>query len=233
MFSSMIVRTTEVSLQCLGGRKPRLINEAFSLVEMLAVIGIVSAVMGMLGVGIAQLTAQSARKSAVNLVLNTFEQARVAALRSGTNVYVAFANADPNFPEDSRYRSFVFYRDRTENDSPAASVSSDPVFLTKWKKLPRGISFKSSAGLLSSGGATRTLSIPGGGTVDVPVLKFNATGAVGLPSTGDIRLYLYEGYHDGTNDRITINSTSDLFETFSFARFTGRIRHEVTAFNGS
>lgn len=224
---------TEISPQRSGGQRIRSNSDAFSLVEMLIVIAIISAMIGMLGLGIAQLTAHSARKSAVNLVLNTFEQARVAALRSGANVYVAFANADPDFPEDSRFRAFVVYRDRTENDLPAAPASSDPVFLTKWKKLPRGISFKSSAGFLFSGGATRTLALPGGGSANVPVLKFNATGAIGLPSTGEIRLYLYEGYYDGSSDRITMNSNSDLFETFSFARFTGRIRHEVTTLNDS
>ncbi len=206
---------------------------AFSLVEMLAVVGIMAAVLGMLGVGMAQLTAQSARKSAVSLVLNTFEQARVAALRSGTNVYVALANGDADFPEDKRFRALVVFRDRTESDSPSSSASNAPVFLTKWKKLPSGISFKSSAGSLFTSAVTRTLDLPGGGSADLPVLLFNPTGAISLPSTGDITLYLYEGYHDGSRDRVTINSTSDLFESFSFARFTGRIRHEVTGIDES
>ena len=47
--------------------------------------------------------------------MNTFEQARVAALQTGQNVYVGFA--DSTFPvADMRYAAFVVFRDATDEE---------------------------------------------------------------------------------------------------------------------
>lgn len=209
----------------------------FTLVEMLAVMAIMVSLMGLLGIGISQMTAQSARKSAVNLIMNSFEQARVAALRHGTNVYVVFA--DGSFPEDKRFRSFLILRDRLESDNPPASApgASPFVVLTKWKELPRGISFLNSIAGNTTVLAT-TRGFPAGaipqasGAVSLPTIQFNQTGAIASPvDIADRYLQLYEGYFNGSEDVRTMNRASDLYEVFSFARFTGRIRHEVSALN--
>ena len=202
-------------------------RRGFTLIELLAVIAIMATLMGLLGIGVAQMTSQSARKSAVNQVMNSFEQARVEALRIAVSVYVAFANGAAEFDADQRYRAFAVFRDRLDGDPPGAP---DPLPLTKWRQLPRGISFKSNAGTAITAGASREFQLDAGRTVNAPCIEFNQTGMITSPppGSGDITLYLYEGYYGDGGDRVTMNSSSTLFEMFSFARFTGRIRHEVT-----
>lgn len=218
-------------------------RRGFTLTEMLVVIGIMFSMLGLLGVSMSSLNQQGARQGAVDLILNTFEQARVEALRASVPVYVGFADKDYGVSAD-RYRAFIVFRDRIESDppvpvaSPAASPAppaAAPKYLplTKWKKLPDGISFKSSGSALLGASAYRVTitsadTIPNLRTGDLPVLMFNQTGAIQQPAASGLTLFIYEGYYDGTKDVPTANSSGSLFEAFTFSRFTGRIRHEVS-----
>jgi len=211
-------------------------KSGFTLVELLVVVGIMLALLGTLGVALAGSSGQRARQGAINLVLNTFEQARVAALENGTDVYVAFADGDLVGVEDeARYRTFIVFRDRTSSDQPPAGAGvSRFVFLTDWKRLPRGVSFKSESNSIVNRARSQVVVEAEDGFPRVaagqalPALIFNASGAVRAPATGPLQLFLYEGYFNGSTDVVTGGAGSGLFERFELARFTGRIRHEVS-----
>jgi prepilin-type N-terminal cleavage/methylation domain-containing protein len=223
---------------------------AFTLVELLAVIVVMSVMMGLLAVSIHSLAAQSARKGAVNQILNTFEQVRVVALQNATNAYVGLADKDtfPDGNEAARYRSYIVFRDRLPTDTPSSDNpnASRFVLLTGWRTLPRGISFVS--GYLQNGDVLENnlhilkvdpaekMAIqpgdrfPGIGSGLLVCIQFNQTGMIRKPR-GRLDLYLYEGRFHNRKDLHLGNATGSMLEKFTFARFTGRIRHEVSCLN--
>jgi prepilin-type N-terminal cleavage/methylation domain-containing protein len=91
---------------------------AFSLLELLVVIAIMAVMMSLLLPAVSGFSSTAGRRGAVNILMNTFEQARVAALESGQTVYVGFADAD--FPvEEMKYSAFIVFRDATDEEKSA------------------------------------------------------------------------------------------------------------------
>ncbi len=213
-------------------------RRAFSLLEMLVVIGIIAIMMSLLVPAIGGFSSTAGRRGAVNIVMNTLEQARVAALESGQTVYVGFADDDAIFTsKEMNYAAFIVFRQATPEEAPKKFV-----VLKNWTKLPKNIAFKRLNGTLipQSGGTfldglkTELSSAFQSWDQTIPVLAFNSSGAVEEPSTGIPRLFLYEGYFAGGQDNFTRNksvqdSSAGLFEQISLARYTGRVQLDITA----
>jgi Tfp pilus assembly protein FimT len=220
---------------------------AFTLVEMIAVVGIMLLLLGMLLPAINDALGSKGRKGAINILLNTFEQARVAALEQSTNVYIGFA--DRNIPGNTTigaatqgyaYTRFIVFRDRIDElDGPTAPPY---IPLTKWQSLPKGIAFKSGRSTIVDGSSGGTIAIAntdrfpgltGQGYPSMPVLKFNNTGSISTPSTGNLWVFLYEGFYGGGADVFTRargqSETGGLFERISLARYTGRAQLDITS----
>jgi len=210
---------------------------AFSLVELLVVVSIMAILAALSLPSIQNITGSTGRRGAVNVLLSTFEQARAAALESGANTYVGFA--DQNFPDETlRYRAFLVFRDRTEDDVPAAGDPDATLYvpLTKWEALPRKISIKSEP-LSIVGDYLLVLSdnslpkLTGGQSL--PVLAFNTAGGLqSVHSANKMRLFIYEGFYANGQDNFSRQaafqrSSAGLFERISFSRYTGRARLDV------
>jgi len=112
---------------------PFRLADAFTLVEMLIVIAIIAvltaltlpALQGLVGVG--------GLRGSVNSVLMALDQARAAAIESGTDAFVAF-------PEDSGdanagKSALIIFREAKDGEGPAGAF----VPLSRWIKLPQGI----------------------------------------------------------------------------------------------
>jgi type II secretory pathway pseudopilin PulG len=215
----------------------------FTLVEILVVVGLMLLMMTMLIPAAGGLIKASSRRGAVAEVFNAFERARAAAVESGSNVYVGFAGADFAVSE-MRYRAFIVFRERSPEDLPPSGTAgaSRFVLLTKWQKLPTGVSLKSES---RSGDRASFRSIvnpvwarveiaPSDGfprveSGDLPVIVFDSLGAVAEPVNAEsLRVFIYEGFFDGQRDVLT-QSSSGLFDLITVSRFTGRARLEVSA----
>jgi prepilin-type N-terminal cleavage/methylation domain-containing protein len=201
-------------------------RQGFSLIELLAVVAVIVVMMTLLAPAMVGFGGTTARKGAVTTLMNTFEQARVAALESGQNVYVGFADAD--FPiESMRYASFMVFRDATEAEGGPGTY----VVLKPWTALPKNISFRRVNGsMVPLSGGTRSfpgLPLPNSkNDTDFPVLVFTSSGAI--EGGGSVPpLFLYEGYFDGTKD-VATRDANGLFEKISFSRYTGRAQLDVT-----
>ncbi len=203
---------------------------------MLAVMGIMLTMLGLLLPALNDALGSKGRKGAVNILLNTFEQARVAALEQSTNVYVGFADGNiPNNAVGQRNEGFAFtrfivFRDRIDDIDGASAPKYIP--LTKWLALPKGVAFKSGSGLLT--GATVTVAstdrFPGiAATYTMPILQFSNTGIIQQP-TSNLAVYIYQGFWSGsgTTDVFTGAKGNSLFERISFSRFTGRAQLDIT-----
>lgn len=213
-------------------------SRGFSLLELLVVVAIMAVMMSLLLPAISGFSSTAGRRGAVNILMNTFEQARVAALESGQTVYVGFADAD--FPvEDMRYAGFIVFRDATDEEKASGKTY---LVLKKWTKLPKTIAFKrvnsslipESAGTLQFASLKNELSTAfSAWNEKMHYISFNSSGAIDEPS-GNLRVFLYEGYFAGGQDNFTCNknvqeSPSGLFEQISLSRYTGRAQLDITA----
>ena len=201
---------------------------AFTLVEMLTVTAIITLLMGLVAPALKSMSRGAGRRGAINQLLTTFDQARVAAIRSASQAYVGFA--DSTFPNaEMRYRSFIMFRSRLEGDQPSVDDhgTSQYVYLTRWKTLPQGISIKSEQNsLVGTAGATIAVSpddkFPNLRTGLLPVVVFNSTGGVSKPvDSNALRLFLYQGFYETGRD-VIIRGNRMPFDMISISRFTGR-----------
>jgi len=205
---------------------------AFSLVEMLAVIAIISVMTALLVPALSQ-NNSAGRRGAVNTVMNTLEQARVAALEGGRTVYVLFWQRTA--PEQD---AIMVLR---ETESGTGNYDQ----LTKWIKLPKNMLLHTPS--VGSGTSILSQSAPFGdftpnrapafnvSSGTVKVMSFSSFGGVSYPSNNRL-LILAEGFRpSGSSDmgNITptsqVNQGSGLYEIISIAKYTGRPQLDVTA----
>ena len=207
----------------LGSEPSSKSRAAFSLIELLVVIGIIAIMLVVLAPAVTSLSKSSGRKSAVSNVMNALEQARSLAVTSGYATYVVFA--DQSMPADYRCRALIVFQD-TEN------FTQKPV--TNWRFLPTGIAFRPSKGLVTppSGSASLKFSCPGpmGPTPRaLPYVKFDPTGMVSTPSDPNMLFVdIFAGAVDGagrTNYTDDAQRNSQKFDAVVLGRLTGRVRY--------
>ena len=211
----------------------------FSLLELLVVIAVMAVMMALILPAISGFSSTAGRRGAVNILMGTFEQARVAALESGRPVHVLLYRR--NFPEPD---AVMVVRD-PEDGLPTSPLER----LTKWTKLPRGV-------LLHDPGASNILSqTPPDGTFlarisptpqpasgeTINLVTFNEAGGVDFPSGSSPnarKLFLSEGFRGtGGNEQMISNrkKTQGLgggFEVISLSRFTGRVQLDISTTTG-
>jgi prepilin-type N-terminal cleavage/methylation domain-containing protein len=209
--------------------RPQSNISAFTLIEMLAVIAIIAIMMALIAPAVGNFGSTAGRKGAVNILMNTMEQARVAALESGRDVYVVFVQRE--FPERD---AIAVLRD-PDPDSDTTTYE----FLTRWIKMPKGV-------LLYGGKGTSILSATAPLTVfdvdlipepvmsgNLKVLKFNSFGGVEFPFKRIERMLIVsEGVRGaGGTEAIVADKKDQIggFEIITLRRFTGRASLEVSA----
>lgn len=204
----------------------------FSLVELLCVIAVIALMMALIAPAISGLSGTSGRRGAVNIVMNTLEQARVAALESGRDVHVLFFRN--KFPEPD---SMMVVRE-TE------SGTGDFERLTRTTKLPKGVLFHAAPNSLIAQALppafdlNRVKPTPASSSYDgFSVLTFNSSGAVSFPSdsaTVARQLFLTEGIRGANESALTARKQQQTapgggFEVISLSRYTGRAQLDISA----
>ena len=192
-------------------------RKAFTLVELMAVVGII-ALLAVVGVpAIKGLTGSGGRKQALAQVLGAFEVARNTAISSGTNAAVIFPDNTFASGDAYKYRSMaVVVYNPTNTTSPATMVGP-------WIVLPQGVAFfPSSISSLPTATNVSARVLANASTISIPAIIFQPNGGlsedfVPLPTNG---VSFFEGTVTGT----TTNGTSRMtnFETVRFTRYTGR-----------
>lgn len=208
--------------------------KGFSLIELLAVVAAIALMTSLLLPSISGLSSTAGRRGAVNVLMNAFEQSRVAALESGQNVYVGFA--DSSFPvEDMRYAAFIVFRDSSEEEK--AVTGQNYVVLKNWTRLPKSVSIKRIGSSLvpETGPGQQFLGLKTALSTSMqddtfPAITFNSTGSI--EGGTYLQLFLYDGYYLGGQDNFTRSANGGLFEKISFSRYTGRAQLDITATSG-
>ena len=207
----------------IGAWRPLRAQSAFTLVELMAVIGIIG-LLAVVGVpAMKGLTGSGGRKQALSQVMGALEIARNTAISTGTNAAVIFPDSttDSTFggPQNPyRYRSMaVVAWNPTNTNAPATMVGS-------WITLPQGIAlFPNSISALPQGTniSVRILTTSNPAAT-FRAIRFQSDGALDetltpFPTNG---IAFFQGTVTGTTTNPTSKMTN--FETVRLTRYTGR-----------
>jgi prepilin-type N-terminal cleavage/methylation domain-containing protein len=218
--------------------------KGFSLVELLAVIAIIAIMLALLAPAIGSFSSTAGRKGAINIVMNTLEQARAAALEQNCSVNVLFWRR--NYPDRD---AIMVVRDPSpwifdDKGNPETNL----VPLTRWIPLPDKILlhkakgqniFNNQASNVIAPAELHKLPSAGGSLPEdeyLAVLKFNSSGSVVSPSlSADARIVITEGVRgEGGTEAILAQrkqgqaTAGGGFDIITLSRFTGRPRLDVS-----
>jgi hypothetical protein len=202
-----------------GACRPLRESSAFTLVELLAVIGIIGLLAAVGIPAIKGLTGSGGRKQALSQVMGALEIARNTALNTGTNAAVIFPDSTFGLGDAYKYRSMAVVAWNPTN----TNANSTATMVGSWIVLPQGIAFWPDyiKALPSTNNiSVRILTQTNTGTFQV--IAFQGDGAL----VDDLQPYPTNGvaYFEGTVTSTTPNRTSRMtnLETIRLRRYTGR-----------
>lgn len=190
---------------------------AFTLVELLAVIGIMGLLAAVGVPALKGLTGSGGRKQALSQVMGALEIARNTAISTGTNAAVIFPDSTFGLGDAYKYRSMAVVAWNPTTTSPATMVGS-------WIVLPQGIAlFPNSIAALPQGTniSVRILTTSNP-AANFRAISFQSDGALDetltpFPTNG---VAFFEGTVTGTTPNT--NSKMTNFETVRLTKYTGR-----------
>ncbi len=200
---------------------------AYSVIELLAVVAVLGVLAVLITPAFQGLSGSSNRRGAINLVMNTIDHARVAAIEKGRPTYVIFLRRA--FPLQD---GIAVVQEPLEPEVSASATSSGKSTsnttlpmerLTPWLKLPANMMFPDKTGVFTQKPDKTILEkFPPAIGISVAYLKFGPSGTVDFPQEKQGRqIHLVQGTR--SNDGKDIPAPNCLgTEIISVTRYTGR-----------
>ena len=194
---------------------------AFTLVELLAVIGIMGLLAAVAVPALKGLTGSGGRKQALSQLLGAIEIARNTAINTGTNAAVIFPNSTFASGEAYKYRSMAVVAWNPTN------TNTSPTMLGSWIVLPQGVAFFPNSLKPTNLPTATNISVrilTNSTPANFPAIVFQPDGGLSedylpLPTNG---IAFFEGTVTGTTTNPTSKMTN--FETVRLTKYTGRAR---------
>jgi MSHA pilin protein MshA len=194
-------------------------QSAFTLVELLAVVGIMGLLAAVAVPALKGLTGSGGRKQALSQVMGALEIARNTAISTGTNAAVIFPDSTFASGDAYKYRAMAVVSWNATNSATAATM------VGSWIVLPQGIAFFPNS--LGSANLPTAINISvriltTSSTADFPAIIFQSDGGLSedlspKPTNG---IAFFEGAVTGATTNPTSKMTN--FETVRLTRYTGR-----------
>ena len=212
---------------------PRYCVAAFTLVELLAVVGIMGLLAAVAVPALKGLTGSGGRKQALSQVMGALEIARNTAISSGTNAAVIFphdgftaSGVDP-VPYKFRSMAIVSYLDTTIATNTNSNIPFEKL-VSSWIVLPQGISFlpaylrtNTTTNMISVSANIRIPPRTNNISITCPGIIFQPDGGLLDGATNSVAgIAFFEGTITGTTTNPTSKMTN--FETVRLTRYTGR-----------
>lgn len=169
---------------------------------------------------------QSSRATA-QILVSALEQARTAAILSGTNAYLALPDGTST-ATNYRNCSYAILRNTVDLDgnefddfqtNVPAPVAGGWILLSKWERLPGDILF--STNLLTSQLTNRispSVTLPGGGVAgDLPAIGFTPGGGLVEPSGTNGLLF--------ASSNKVVNGVASVADRIGISEYSGRVRY--------
>jgi len=203
---------------------------AFTLVEMLVVLGMIVILLSAIIPAVTSLSKANGRKAAMANLLGGIEQARAEAINTSQASYVVFptfgAGTTQSTLDRYNYKSYAIFEDNAANPGSVKQI-------TPWKALPTGVALR-AAGTAALANLADPASLnpaptfgftPDTGTTPAfRCLKFNSNGEVEAPAA-NVLLGVFEGYVSNGSEVATTKDGSGnpaAVEYIAVAQFTGR-----------
>src|SRR5437868_10721429 len=203
---------------------------AFTLVEMLVVLGMIVILLSAIIPALTSLSKANGRKAAMANLLGGIEQARAEAINTSQATYVVFptfgAGTTQSTLDRYNYKSYAIFEDNAANPGSVKQV-------TPWKALPTGVALRATgtADLANlpdpaslNPAPTFSFTPDTGTTPALRSFKCNPNGEVEAPAT-NVRLGAFEGYVSNGSEVATTKDGSGnpaAVEYIAVAQFTGR-----------
>ncbi len=214
---------------------PRYCVAAFTLVELLAVVGIMGLLAAVAVPALKGLTGSGGRKQALSQVMGALEIARNTAISTGANTAVIFPDdgfsptgVDPN-PYKFRSMAVVSYFDTTIATNTNSNIPYEKL-VSSWIVLPQGISLlpaylktTTTTNMISVTAKIRIPPKTNNISITCPGIVFQSDGGLWDCGTNSIAgVAFFEGTVSGTTTNPTSKMTN--FETVRLTKYTGRAR---------
>lgn len=154
---------------------------AFSLVEMLVVILLVSILMTLMVPAVNALLGISGPRGGVNSLASAIDNAKLAAMENGATVYLAFPTSSTN--SENAYSHMIIFREQKPGDTRPFTA------LSRWMPFPRGVFFDSTDLLEVDAGTGNIPPLQGESMDSYRALAFDCFGRlVGRTQPATIRI---------------------------------------------
>lgn len=180
---------------------------AFTLVEVLVVLGIIGILAAVSLPAVVGLSKASRGSSAMGAMMSAVDQARNLAISQASTTYLVLARADDQWPKEYRGRAYAIF---SETYNPAAEQYQQ-IAAGRWELLPPGVAFKQDPNTTVFGDEVRNFPFaPASKELPVAVVKFSSTGVIEKPTGSNLaRITLFEGTFDNNNALVYTNAARE------------------------